>query len=76
MRELTETFQALDDTGTVYTIQVFTEVSLQQRPDGSEERLAGVKTHQTVDGEQVFLREDGTLERARDGLSMHRITSP
>lgn len=75
-QELTETYQALDDAGTVYTIQVFTEKVHKLKPDGSKERIEGAKTHQTVDGHPILVHEDGVLEATHDGITMRRIESP
>ena len=75
-KELTETYQALDDAGTVYTIQVFTEIVHKLKPDGSKERIEGAKTHQTVDGHPVQVYEDGSLRDMHDGITMRRMESP
>jgi len=75
-QELSETYQAIGDTGTVYTIQVLTEVVHKTNPDGSNERVEGTRSHRTVDGHPILVHEDGLLEDTHDGITMRRITSP
>jgi len=75
-QELTETYQALDDAGNVYTIQVFTDVVQKRKPDGSAERIEGAKIHQTVEGHRILVLPDGRLEDTYDGTTMRRIESP
>jgi len=74
--ELTETFQALDDAGTVYTIQVYAKVISREKSDGSTERTFGSKSYKTADDQPVTLNEDGTLENMVNQVLMRRIESP
>ena len=74
--QVTETFQALDDAGTVHSIKVYAEASVLEKPDGSTEQTFGSKSFKTADGHPVTLHEDGTFEDTRTGVIMRRIESP
>jgi len=74
--ESTEVFQALDDRGIVYKIQVMAEDISLEKPDGASERTFGSKSFKTTDGHPVTLRDDGSLEDMVTRVIMHRIESP
>ncbi len=65
---MTETYQALDDAGTDYTIRAFTEAVQKRMPDGSTERTEGAKTHKTEAGHPILVHEDGMLEDRHDRI--------
>ena len=74
--ESTETFQALDAGGTVYTIQVQAEMISLEKPDGSVEQTFGSKIFKTADDHPVTLHDDGSFEDMVTRVIMHRIESP
>jgi hypothetical protein len=75
-RELRETYQAIDDAGKVYTIQVYVDVIHTTMLDGKTERTEGTKSHKTLEGHHVNVHPDGTLEDIHDRITMRRIESP
>jgi hypothetical protein len=75
-RELRETYQAIDETGKVYTIQVYVDVVHTTKLDGTTAREERMKSHKTLEGHHVNVNPDGSLEDIHDRIRMRRIESP
>lgn len=69
-----ESYQAVDESGTVHTIDVFQEILEVTYLDNSTGRTEGIKTHKmAANGNHVNPESDGTLEDVVTGRKMRRL---
>jgi hypothetical protein len=74
---LTGTYQAVDDAGRVYVINIFTRGSEITLLHGEIARPAGgLQVHRLTDGSEVRVDSDGTLTVLRTGVKLRRVDAP
>lgn len=71
--EKTESYVAVDESGSAYDIDIWTTFTEHNPVNGSAQWVSGAKSHKLANGNHVNVNNDGTLVDVQTGLVMRRI---
>lgn len=73
--EKTETYVAVDESGSTYDIYIWTTFTEHNPLHGSAQWVSGAEAHQMKNGNHVNVNNDGTLVDVLTGLVMRRVST-
>lgn len=71
--EKTGTYAAVDESGNIYDIDIWTTFTEYTPVNGSAQWISGAKSHKVKNGNDVNVNNDGTIIDVQTGLVMRRI---